>query len=727
MKPRALWSNAAAASLTSAARAYWQADADRWLHAVKTVLALLIATWLSMRLELSAPRTAMVSVVILMMHQQSGMVLARGFYRAAGMLVGNLAALMLFHAFPQERVLFLTALSVWIGICVGGAAYYRNYQSYGFVLSGYATCIAAVPSINNPYAIFDNVVTSLSEVSVGILCAGLVSGLVFPQRVKAMLMGAGQQHLTSFIGFVRQAAGGGTGDAFGMTQLRLMGERAQLESLRSATVFEDPEMRANNAQLIRLNHDFLDAAARFHSIHQLQARVAKVADHRAGEALRTLLDPLLAILPPSEPGTLLRLDQVRALHAGLQTFRDELPARFVSATSGLADAAPGTRDRFAAGAFLLDDGVADLLAFTGNYVALHSQSPPPPAPANDAHPDRLLTSANRAFAMASGLRATIAILACSWLWIASGWNNGGSALIAATIAIALYSVMPQPTTVARHMMIGCLAALFAGMAFHFFFLPRLDGFALLAASLAPFIFAGSYLGTFPATATFGLGFGIYFCFLTNLTNQSVYNPAGYMDTGIATLLGIGIASLAFATIVPTGSHWLADRYLRQLRTLVATRVCHGSLAGLRLTFESNIRDFVQYAGTRPASGRASRQALLNWSFATLEIGLAVIYIREAVARHVMPGHWQAQQDLLLAAISALFRNPSPHTLEQTLTVIEQVIAETAASADWAGGATGALTAGPARVRAQLHVIRLALLDEAFPLVDSSEDAATQPV
>lgn len=726
MKPDALKSSVVATSLASATRAYWQADADRWLHATKTVVALLLATWMSMRLELSAPRSAMVSVVILMMHQHSGMVLARGFYRAAGMLVGNLAALILFHAFPQERVLFLTALSVWIGLCVAGAAYFRNYQSYGFVLSGYATCIAAVPSIGNPYGIFDNVVVSLSEVSIGILCAGMVSGLVFPQRVKAMLLGAGQQHLTSFISFVRQAAGGETGDTLSATHLRLMGERAQLESLRSATVFEDPEMRANNALMTRLNHEFLDATARFHSIHQLQARVAKIADRRASAALHTLFEPLLAMLPPTEPGIPLPIDRVRSLHAGLQALRDDLPSRIVSAKATLLDAAPATRDRFAAGALLFDDGVADLLAFTGNYVALRSQRQPAMAPANDLRPDKLLSSANRAFAFASGIRAAIAILACSWLWIASGWNNGGSALIAATIAISLYSVMPQPTTVARHMLIGCLAAWVAGMVFNFVLLPRLDGFLLLATCLAPFIFAGSYLGTFPTTATFGLGFGIYFCFLTNLTNPSVYNPVGYMDVGIATLLGIGMASLAFATIVPTGSHWLADRYLRQLRVLVATRVCYGTLTGVRLTFESNVRDFIQYASTRPASGRASKQALLNWSFAALEIGLAVIYIREAVARHVMPGPWHAQQDLLLAAVSTLFRDPSPQTLMQARTTLERIIDETADSADWGGGESGALTTGPARVRAQLHVIRLSLIDDAYPSVDSSEDTTAQP-
>jgi hypothetical protein len=118
---------------------------------------------------------------------------------------------------------------------------------------------------------------------------------------------------------------------------------------------------------------------------------------------------------------------------------------------------------------------------------------------------------------------------------------------------------------------------------------------------------------------------------------------------------------------------------------------------------------------------------LNWSFATLEIGLAVIDIREAVLRHVMPGPWQEQQDLLLAAISGLFRNPSTQALEQALSAIDQVINETAASVDWAGGASGALTAGPARVRAQLHVIRLTLLDSAFPLVDSLAGAATHPV
>ncbi|MGO4155224.1 FUSC family protein [Cupriavidus sp. YAF13] len=709
----------ASASLANAVRSYWQADRGRLAHASKTALAVVLSMWLSMRLELSSPRTAMVSAVILMMHQHSGMVLARGFYRALGMLVGNLAALLLFFAFPQERVLFLLCLSVWTGLCVCGAAYYRNYQSYGFVLAGYATCIAAVPSINNPYAIFDNVIVSLSEVSIGILCAGLVSALIFPQRVATMMLAAGQQHITTFIGFIREALRGRQApSALGLSHLHLMGERAQLENLRSAVVFEDPELRANNDLMIRLNHDFLDAIARFHSIHQLRSRIEKAEDHSAGSALDLLFDSLSRILPSPSDGAKLSLAEVRSLHASLLALKSELPERIASASAALSNAPPPASDRFAAGAAALYEATADLLSYTEHYIALRTTRTFVAEPPRK-RPRKLLYSGNRAFALASGLRAAIAILACSWLWIASGWNGGSSAVIAAAIAIALYSVMPQPTAVARQMLIGCAAAWLAGLFFNFFILPRLDGFLLLAVCIVPFIMAGSYLGTFPKTATIGLGFGIYFSFLSNLTNPTVYNPTSYLDAGLATLLGIAIASLAFATIVPQGGHWLAERYLQQLRKLVAKEACHGALDGLRLTFESNIRDFVQYAGTRPVAGRASQVELLGWSFAALEIGLGVINIREAAARDVMPARWEKQQDRMLAAISALFLAPSPQTHEFALRAVERAIEQTAETAGNTEGADPGTPGSrrPSQIRAILHFVRLSLQDDALPLVN----------
>ncbi|WP_340522863.1 FUSC family protein, partial [Cupriavidus necator] len=314
--------------------------------------------------------------------------------------------------------------------------------------------------------------------------------------------------------------------------------------------------------------------------------------------------------------------------------------------------------------------------------------------------------ANRAFALASGMRATVAVLASAWLWVVSGWAGGNSGVIAATIAISLYSIMPQPIAIARQMLIGCALAWVAGLFFNFFLLPHLDGFLLLAVALAPFIAIGSYVGTFPPTAAIGLGFGIYFCFLGNLGNPMVFNPAGYLDAGIATLMGIAIASLAFATIVPQGGHWLAEQYLKQLRQLVAADICRSPLAGLRLHFETHIRDFIQFAGSRPPAGRAGQAELLGWAFAALEIGLGTIALREITARSVLPVTWERRQSDLLAALSALFRAPSPATFGAAVLVLEQTIA-------WTGRIA---SPAAAEARATLHAMRLSLLDDALPLV-----------
>lgn len=116
-------------------KTYWMDDGPRFVHIAKVATALTLAMGLCMRLELRTPATAMVSVVIVMMHQQSGMVIARGFYRGLGMVCGSFAGLVLIALFPQQPLLFLVALAVWIGASVFGASYYRNFQSYGFVLT----------------------------------------------------------------------------------------------------------------------------------------------------------------------------------------------------------------------------------------------------------------------------------------------------------------------------------------------------------------------------------------------------------------------------------------------------------------------------------------------------------------------------------------------------------------------------------------------------------------
>ncbi|WP_322028053.1 FUSC family protein [Burkholderia sp. BCC1977] len=696
-----------ARGLLGMSREYGRTDGARLIHVAKTVVAVVLAMGVSMRLELAAPRTAMVTVVILMMHQHSGMVMARGFYRGVGMLIGNLAAIVLIGAFPQERVLFLGALVLWIGCCTWGAAYFRNYQSYGFVLAGYATCIAAIPSIERPYDIIANVVTGLGEVSIGILSAGVVSALILPRHVRAMLMKTGEDHYADFIGFVRAALTQTLpADEQSRRYLRLLAARAQLENLRSAAVFEDPDLRARNDIMTRMAGQFLDAGARFHALHQYRARLNRAVDHGAADVLSAACDDVARVLPPDDPAPTFDLRAVEQLVDALGQAVARLP------DGGAHDRPPApvpdARDALT-GLSLLRQALESLRAYLADFVAIRRQAAPAATASGPARaPVRIVTSANRMVSAAAGLRAIVAVSAVSLFWIASGWTGAAGAVVSATIASALYSIMPAPAAATRQVALGCTVAWLASLGFDFVLLPGMDGFAPLAAAVALFVAVGAYLNAVPKTAAFGLGFNIYFCFLTNITNPGVYAPAATLDAGFSSILGIGAASLAYSVVAPYAGDWATGRYLHALRRLVSDDACFGELDGLMPRFDAGVRDFTQQIAARPATGRLGQQELFAWSFASLEIGRSIVDLRTAGAAEPPASAWRAHERALCAAVARLFDAPSPATLRD---------AERAATAALAAlNAAPPLTTGTApRVADCVHFILVSLQCNLVPL------------
>jgi len=682
------------------------------IHVFKTVLAVIAASGISMRLELAAPRTATVTVVILMMHRHSGMVIARGVYRALGMLIGNLAAMFLIASLVQERVLFLLALSVWIGLCVCGAAYYRNYQSYGFVLAGYATCIAALPSIDDPYAIFGNVVTGLSEVLLGVVCASVVSALILPESVREMLYRTGERHLDGFLAFIRSTLTAHLSpDELGSSYLRLLGERAQLESLRSAAVFEDPELRVHNDSMTLLARRFLDASARFHSLHHFRLRLHAMPDTRAAEAIDGLCTTVAALVPTA---TLAGADMNT-----LESFARELDRwtrmRTLNADARrmtIADVDRPSQQYFESGAILLEAAVKSLRLYLAEFIAIRRPAAAL-ASTRGTRPPRMIASANRVVAAAAGVRAIAVIATVSLFWIVSGWTGASGAVSAAAIASALYSVMPAPVQAVRQAIIGCCLSWLASLFFNFYLLPRVDGFAELALALTPFIAFGSYLNRLPITAGIGLAFNLYFCFLGNLTNPAVYTPTIALDAGFSTLLGIAVASLGYAIVAPYGGNWVTGLYLRQLRRLVAKDACHGPLPGLMQRFDSHLRDFIPQIAARPPAGKLGQGELLTWLFASMEIGRAMIDVREMAQNPDLPSSWLTAEKRLRTSISEAFQFSSASICEDAAKAAGEALATLR-------GRGTELHEDPvwlANLRASLTFIGVALQDNLVPLYE----------
>lgn len=694
-----------------ALRDYARTDGARWLHAAKVALAVVLALGIAMRLELRVPRTAMVSIVIVMMHQYSGMVIARGFYRGLGMFAGSMAGLLLVVAFPQQPLPFFLSLSALLGACVVGASYFRNFQSYGFVLTGYATCIIAVPAWSDPYGVFDNVVQTVSEVAVGVTCASLVSALVLPCKVRPALLAAGDAHFDHLLDFVRQMLrADAEPEQLDGEHLKLLQERAQLETLASAVVFEDPAARQESWRLVELNHDFLDTYARLRAMHLIRRQAAERHHDHAVASIQQLFEALEQALPPPGPAATARA--VQGLQR-MQALGEALPAQIEQGLQQQTTAQG--RDFYMTAASAMNLLLQDLSAYAANIVGLRD----PALLAQHGYVRRkrpargLLSTANRMAALAAGARAALAVALVGAAWVASGWVAGASAVIGAAITSALFAVVPQPAAASRQIFLGCLLGWSFGFAFNFLLLPRIAGFPLLAVCLGAVVMAGAFANTFPRLAVPALGFNIYFLFIGNLGNPPVYAPAAYLDLGAALLCGIAAAALAFNIFVPYASAWAARHYLRQMRRLVARTAVYGRLDNLLYRFESNLRDFVMQIALRPLDGPFNRTLMFDWAFAAMDVGRAVIQVRELSEAfpEALPVDWPRQLHDWQLAVAALFERHDAASYWQALAVTGRALTVLPAPAHYPPDDAGQAVF---RMRALLYFTVLSLHDPRLP-------------
>lgn len=172
-------------------------------------------------------------------------------------------------------------------------------------------------------------------------------------------------------------------------------------------------------------------------------------------------------------------------------------------------------------------------------------------------------------------------------------------------------------------------------------------------------------------------------------------------------------------LLPPTTDWTVRVLEKQLRKQVVD-ACFGKLAHLALKFESGTRDLMHQITMFTSSRPLLRQKALGWMFVTLEVGHAIIELRNELqgirseAPDLLPASAYAALNRLREAIPALFAQPSAATLSAALAANDATIAEVQAAI------------GPhyrerserhrlQRTLSYLHFIRTALLDEQSPL------------
>ncbi|MBD8872636.1 FUSC family protein [Rhodanobacter sp. DHB23] len=617
-----------------------------WLFVAKTLLAVYLAAWLAMWLRLEAPSTAMITVGIVM-HPQSGMVLAKSFYRAIGTLCGSTFGLALLCAFPQQRELFLPCLSLWLALCAGGATLYRNFMSYGFVLAGYTAAIVALPATANPLGVFDSALMRVSEVMLGIVVSAVVSDLVLPDRLRLVLRQSARAHFANFIDFVRGSTGGSIPRAaMEQAHLRFVRAAVQLEDMRASVIFEDPEIRARSTRMRLLNQHNMAAATSFQSLHHLINRLQREGRAAEADALIALYRPIGAALEtaPAE------LHDPAVLAPRLRECARQLPALEASLRAGLQ---PGHAQlAFDTGATLLKRFLDELCGYVEVELALraHVQR----GAVERVHFRRGHDATGAAVAV---LRTFLTMSVLSVFWIASGWPYGSSAMLLATIFSGLLAATPNPLASAFNMLIGFAAGSVAGLLATFWLLPGSDGFMMLIAASLPLLLIGPWLSAHPGTANIGSGYALAIISILALKNSMVYDFATALNETVAQLAGVGLAAAAFV-FVPrvTGSGWQRRRQFRRLREQVV-EAATAPLDGLSWRFESASRDLFHQVITHTRPGSRQSRALLSWALAVQESGRALIELREQLRVGDVPAAARAAAEHAVQAVAQLYQQP----------------------------------------------------------------------
>jgi uncharacterized membrane protein YccC len=581
--------------------------------AIRTTVAALMALFIAYALQLESPHWAATTVFIVAQPVR-GMVIAKSFYRVLGTLIGAAVAVLLIALCGQAPELFIAGIAVWVAACTYVYTILRYFRAYAAVLSGYTAALVGLAAATDPSAVFDIAVQRSSAVILGIACTALLTGLLAPGSAKQNLIDRLNQAASDAARWLALIIEGGGGAEAEATQHRLIMDIMRFEELAGYAAAESPEFRGRLDELRGIAAALL---AMLSAGHAIAAHVRRRPDE--ANAARVSLRPVL------EPATA-RLTQPQAIADALPLLRQSLAAASAATVSERL-----ILDR-------LDDALAALATALDGIAAL-AMGRPASAPETGRGLHRDWTAAK-----VNALRAALGIAVAGIFWIVTAWPSGATMLIIVAVTVSLFATRDNPAEAASDFFVGTILGAVFAFAMCFFVLPRLDGFPLLAGALAPVMIVGSLLAADPSTAGLGASFNVYFLTLIAPTNPMVYDVVSFLNSTLATIVGMAIGIAVFILVLPPDR---AERLRRLLLEIAQDlrRLAASPRLPAQAAWES--RMYERVALLLPAADEELRDSGL----AALGIGLEIMRLRSLLAKGTLPSSAVRHLRLTLARLA----------------------------------------------------------------------------
>jgi uncharacterized membrane protein YccC len=525
--------------------------------AAAVCLALLIAFWLQLDNAYWAGTSACIVA-----QPALGASLLRGRFRAIGTVVGGVAIVALTAVFPQDRLAFLTGLTLWMGICGFLATSFVRSSWYGAALAGLTAAVIFDDTAARPQTVFMLAVWRTTEIGIGIFSVAVVHSLTE--------FGSAHHRFGRMLSAIARGIAAGVSETLrlGNETLQLRSSRRQLIGRVIALGATIDEAIAESAHLSHERGRLKSAAdALFVALSDWRGLGDHVgtASHPGAESSSTVL-PYFARLADRDWVT--EPEEARALC--------EEGSRLVRGLHAVDLSSRLRVDRVYQVFRALQSAAIALVVLTRP-----SDKPYKGKAAPIYVPDYLP-------GIVSALRIVIAIGSAELFWIATAWPDGPTMITFTAIPVIQYARQAHAAySSSLDFAAGCIISGLLATTLMLLVLPSMHGDFVELSVVLSLMFVP--LAALAARARHRLIFVAAFTFLLPIAaieNETTYNATRLLNTALAVTGGAAVGVMFFRLIPPLTPQYRARRLLglslRDLRELARGHRCVSKEAWLGL-------------------------------------------------------------------------------------------------------------------------------------------------
>jgi len=474
----------------------------------------------------------------------------------------------------------LGAFVCWICICVFVASYFRGYQAYAAVLSGYTVAIITLVNIDTPQNVFTTMTDRMAAIAIGILCVTLINDVFGSPPVWQGLDRRINDIWRDVRSYARDVLSGNeeNPERTGVLLVQISGLRDQVDIV--APDMADGSRRAAGARSAML------------ALVEIVQQIRLLRLLARGDPLAvTIKDQCLVALDDDHSDALAFLTKLREIELSR-------PDIVVGAVWQIQQAI-----RFVESKSLVDDGLLSLREGL--------------EPARDV---RLPQRGEFVVALGNATRIGIALLAGATFLVFAGWPSSVAALTITAILCALSATMPSPSKFAVAAMVSFVIASVSAGAVRFYVLTESQDFVTPAVAIAPVVLFGCLLSVRPAIAGIGLIMNVIFLVLLGPSNPQVYNPITFYSECMFVAFALGVVFLASRLVWPVSALDKQNAVVRATQKILTASVAGAeySLPALEFGLASRIADYVASA----AGARRPRREVLKGLLSINDLSLA---------------------------------------------------------------------------------------------------------